>query len=335
MTISVNFNPQQFTGTDEDTALDTSFLFFVASDIVVTQRITATGVPTVLTLNVHYTVTGGSATGAVGVVTPLDGIVDFTSDMTWTLERALPITQATDYIENDSFPAVSHETALDRQTMLRQDADIVADRSLRFPITDLASLTSELPNSVDRASKVLAFDTAGSVTTLSPTGISFDRVLLDEKTGSASATLDLTSTDWPATYASVVLEVIGARPSLTASLSIEPIDSGTPVTANLDAQFTTHTAGTAVDGLATDWDLPSTGTNALDDAVSGSIEIWHWSDFLAGHGRFMYRSGLNQIMCVAGVSLDVAGTRWDGFQVSFTAGTITSGTFRLWGLHTS
>ena len=162
MTVSVTTTVQQYTGTGANTVLNTVFPFFVSSDIVVTQRVTATGVDTQMVLGTHYTVSGGSAAGATGTVTPKKGSTDFTTAMTWTIRRSLPLTQGLDYVENDSFPAASHESGLDRLTLQSQDRSAIIDRSLRFPEADSTALISELPSAVARASKVLAFDSAGS-----------------------------------------------------------------------------------------------------------------------------------------------------------------------------
>ena len=166
MTIATDGNPQQYTGDGTDAVLNTVFLFFTATDIVVTSRVISTGVPTVLVKDTHYSVSGGSATGANGTVTAINGSSNFPSTVTWTIERQLPLTQSTDYIANDAFPAESHETALDRLTLLVQDLKaVVDDRCLKFPVSDAVALTNELPNSVDRASESLTFDSNGNVTT--------------------------------------------------------------------------------------------------------------------------------------------------------------------------
>ena len=89
MTVSAAYTPDQYTGTGANTALATTFEFNDSSEIVVTSRVTATGVETVLVLTTHYTVTGGS--GATGTVTPADGATDFPSTVTWTLGRTTPL----------------------------------------------------------------------------------------------------------------------------------------------------------------------------------------------------------------------------------------------------
>lgn len=165
MTIAVEGNPTKYTGDGTDAVLSTVFKFFVGSDIVVTQRITATGVDTVLTKDVHYSVSADTPLGAVGTVTVISGVTNFTSAMEWTLERDLPRTQGTDYQDNESFPGDSHETAMDRLTLLVQDLKAEVDRCLKIPVGDTAGITTELPNSIDRANETLTFDASGNVTT--------------------------------------------------------------------------------------------------------------------------------------------------------------------------
>ena len=166
MTIAVDGNPQQYTGNATDAVLNTVFKFFTATDIVVTSRVITTGVPTVLVKDTHYSVSGGSTAGATGTVTAINGSSNFPTTVTWTIERRLALTQPTDYIANDNFPAESHEIALDRLTLIVQDLKaIVDDRCIKFPLTDAIGLTTELPNSVDRASETCKFDSSGNVET--------------------------------------------------------------------------------------------------------------------------------------------------------------------------
>jgi len=195
MTVADLYVPDQFDGTGANTPLPTTFAFNNSSEIKVTSRITATGVETVLTETTHYTVTGGS--WATGTVTPVNGATDFPTTVTWTLERVTPLTQATDWVEQDAFSADSHERAADKLTLIAQERDEKAVRSLKYPPTDSKSLSAELPNSVDRASKSLGFDAAGEPVALSGT-VSGDvtvttfmeTVLDDADAATARATLD-------------------------------------------------------------------------------------------------------------------------------------------------
>lgn len=331
MTVAVNNNPQQYTGTGANTALSTEFLFFTATDVVVTQRVEDTGVDTILVVDTHYTITGGSAAGATGTVTPIDGATDFPNTVVWTIERALPLTQATDYVENDSFPAASHEAALDRVTLIAQDDDVKSTRSLRFPTTDLSSLTSLLPNSVDRASKALTFDSSGNATVSTQTTTGFAKVVLDSDLSFSGTTLQLTSTEWTATYDRLELEVIRMQPSVNGTLQFEPIDNGTAVSTNLVANRVRILGGVEALTTGTNWDLVS-GDNGLSDQVVGSMEIRHFSGLLAGQGHFTFASGATFGMLDIGVHRHTTvGTRWDGIEITHSGGTF-AGAFRLWGI---
>ena len=79
------------------------------------------------------------------------------------LLRDTPITQGTDYQPADPFPAASHEDALDKLTHVAQQVQEEVDRSIKAPRTDTATL--ELPSSTSRASRIMAFDSSGNVTT--------------------------------------------------------------------------------------------------------------------------------------------------------------------------
>jgi len=191
MTVSTDTNKISYTGTGANTALATGFPFIDAADLVVIQRVTATGVETTLTLSTHYTVTGGDYD--TGTVTPVDGATDFPSTVTWTIKRVTPKTQLADYVENDDFGAETHENALDKATYLAIDRQEEIDRSLKVAATDADPST--IPNSVDRASKYLGFDANGDPIPLdAPTDTSitsaFTQTLLDDvDAATARATL--------------------------------------------------------------------------------------------------------------------------------------------------
>jgi hypothetical protein len=157
MTVSTETNKKSYEGTGANTTLPTTFPFESDSDLVVTQRVKTTGIEATLVLGTHYTVTGGGF--ANGTVTPVDGATDFPVTVDWVLSRNTPQTQETDYVDNDDFPAESHENALDKVTYLAQDRQEAVNRSLKVPITDPDP--SELPNKIDRASKHAIYDSNG------------------------------------------------------------------------------------------------------------------------------------------------------------------------------
>ena len=106
------------------------------------------------TLSTHYTVSGvGEAAGGnvVFLVAPAAAsVVLITKD-------GVEFTQETDYVENDAFPAESHENALDKLTNIAQKIWDYTRRAIKLPIT--SSLTDlELPT--PEANKVIGWNAA-------------------------------------------------------------------------------------------------------------------------------------------------------------------------------
>lgn len=130
MTISnTNAPVTRYSGNGATTAFATVFVFNLSSELVVTLT-DSSGINTVQTITTHYTVSGGNnSTGTVTFLTaPASGY-------TVTLERVTPLTQAVDYVENDSFPAETHEGALDKLTRIVQEMDYTNRRALLYPAT--------------------------------------------------------------------------------------------------------------------------------------------------------------------------------------------------------
>lgn len=123
----------------------------------VVERNNTTGAETVKTLTTDYTVSGAGneAGGSVTMLTaPASGV-------TLVISYNVPRTQGIDYVENDPFPADTHEEALDKLTIIAQEQDETIARTLRFPLSDSSSLSGELPSSTERANKYLSFDANG------------------------------------------------------------------------------------------------------------------------------------------------------------------------------
>lgn len=123
----------------------------------------ATGAVSTLVLDTDYTVVGaGNDTGAVTLANIL------AAGYTLTILRNVPATQEADYVENDPFPAESHEMALDKLTMLVQQQGEVQSRALVVPATDPVA-SRELPSASARARRYLSFNDLGE-----PVATTFD-----------------------------------------------------------------------------------------------------------------------------------------------------------------
>ena len=141
MTISSQTNRNAYSTNGSLTTFAYTFKILANSHIAVYFTSSA-GVVTLKTLTTDYTVTGaGVAAGGdvvFGTAPATGGIV--------TLVRNVPFTQETDYTENDRFPAETHETALDKLTMLAQQHDELIDRSMTLPPSvDVSTVSSTYP----------------------------------------------------------------------------------------------------------------------------------------------------------------------------------------------
>ena len=160
MTISSTTVKNSYSGDGSTTTFNYTFKIFADSDLQVIIR-SSTATETVKTITTHYTVTGaGSASGGTVVFT--SGNIP-TNTETVVLRRAVPQTQAIDYIANDPFPAESHEEGLDRATMTLQQLQEEVTRSIKLSRTNTMTSTEFAVGATDRANKILAFDSSGEI----------------------------------------------------------------------------------------------------------------------------------------------------------------------------
>ena len=161
MTISSTTVRNSYNGDGSTTTFSYTFKIFADSDLQVIIRNNTTATETVKTLTTHYTVTGvGSASGGSVIFTA--GNIPASGE-TVVLRRAVPQTQAIDYIANDPFPAESHEEGLDRAMMTLQQVQEEVTRSIKLSRTNTMTSTEFTVGSSDRANKVLAFDSSGEI----------------------------------------------------------------------------------------------------------------------------------------------------------------------------
>jgi hypothetical protein len=158
MTLSSTTSRAAYAGNGSTTEFSVPFLFADNSHIAVTLR-QAGGAELAWAETTHYSLSGaGEPSG--GTLTALDAPL---GGQTLVIRRVVPLTQETDYVENDPFPAEAHEQALDLAAMRDQQLQEQLDRTLRFPITDTSPLP-ELPSFASRANKLLGFDSSGDPT---------------------------------------------------------------------------------------------------------------------------------------------------------------------------
>lgn len=153
MTVNSTTSRVSYAGNGSTTAFTVPFPFLANSDLVVIRVSGAT--QTTLVLSTDYTVTGaGGASGTVTcTVAPAAGT-------TLVIYRDPALTQLVDYQPNDPFPANTHETALDRLTMISQRLKDLLSRSFTLSDGDVSGASTQLPS--PEASKLIGWNASAN-----------------------------------------------------------------------------------------------------------------------------------------------------------------------------
>jgi hypothetical protein len=157
MTVSSLSVKNSYNGDNSTTSFAFTFPIHSSAELQVILR-AANGTETVQTLTTHYSIVdNGASGGQVNFVTaPGTGI-------TVVLLRNTNLTQETDYISNDPFPAETHEAALDKLTLQQQELQEEVDRSIKLSRTNTMNSTEFIVASAERAGKILGFDSNGEL----------------------------------------------------------------------------------------------------------------------------------------------------------------------------
>lgn len=170
MTVSSQTNSVTYAGDGATTEFAVPYYFLADEHLTVISILVATGEEVVLVLNSEYTVTGeGNPAGGevTTVVPPAIG-------RNLEIRRVVPLTQETDYVSNDAFPAESHERALDKLTMVdqQQSTDIA---TLDDKVNNSNAKTLRVPEGIPaiadaatRANNLLSFDALGNPVAVLP-----------------------------------------------------------------------------------------------------------------------------------------------------------------------
>jgi hypothetical protein len=140
MTVSTTQSRIGYNGNGATTVFAFPYRFLANTDLVVTL-VRADTTQVVQTLNTDYTVMG-AGDDAGGTVTM---VVAPATGQQLIIVRAVPLTQETDYISGDPFPAETHERALDKLTMISQRLESLISRSIRLSDADLLVTSTILP----------------------------------------------------------------------------------------------------------------------------------------------------------------------------------------------
>jgi hypothetical protein len=161
------------------------------SEVIVTLRTILTGAEDVLVETNEYTVSAvNNDYSSGGTVTT---VATYSGDYTISLSRRTTQTQNTNLRDTGALRFSAMQTALDKLTRIVQELQEEIRRAPRIPISD-TSITTDLDDSVQRASTVLGFDSSGNFTALDavPTGSvsvsAFMGTVLDDADAAAAKT---------------------------------------------------------------------------------------------------------------------------------------------------
>lgn len=231
MTVSSTTNRVAYTGNGATVAFSVPFLFLTNADLKVYIG------TTLQTITTNYTVSGAG--------NPAGGTVTFTlapaSQASVVIVRDPAITQLTDYIENDDFPANSHEAALDKLTIVAQRLDDRLDRA------------AVLPDSYSgAASPVLPVPEGNSVIGWNPTGTALQNV--DIQTLVTTVAVITARSDVFSGNGSQTVFTLSANPGSVNNLDVSI--SGVVQTPGVDYTWTSGTSITFIPA-------PPSGTNNI------------------------------------------------------------------------
>jgi hypothetical protein len=158
MTVQTTTSRADYTGNGSTVAFTVPFYFLDNSHIVVYRTQISTGVVSTLALTTDYTASGAGS-GSGGTVTCVTAP---TTDQRISILRNVPLTQLTHYVDNDPFPAASHEKALDQLTMEIQQLNEAISRAVTLAAV-VSGVSTALPTPV--GNQVIGWNPGGTALT--------------------------------------------------------------------------------------------------------------------------------------------------------------------------
>ncbi len=271
MTISSTTVKNSYSGDGSTASFNYTFKIFANSDLQVIIR-DANATETVKTITTHYTVSGaGNANG--GSITFTSGNIPVSGE-TVVLRRAVPQTQAIDYIANDPFPAESHEEGLDRAMMTTQQIQEELNRAIKLSRTNTMTSTEFAVGATARANKILAFDGNGEISVTQELGTFV---------GNWSASTDYNARDIVKDTSTNNIFIVntahtssGSQPLTTNANSAKYdllVDAASATTSASNAQSSATAAANSATAAANSESAASTSeTNAASSATTASTK---------------------------------------------------------------
>lgn len=266
------------------------FPIFATSDLVVTLRTDATGDETTLAETTHYSVSATNDDYSDGGT--VTTVATYSAGYTLVISRDVPATQSYDVTASPILSTSGLENVLDRVVILVQQIEnMLAERVLLAPVSDSADLDLTLPDSVDRASKYLAFDSDGApVASSGPTGDSsipvsaYVETILDDANN-----IVVWTTLGIATYIQGLLDDANSVEALT-TLGVTTWAQGFVADVNAVEAYSTLGIATYVQGLLDDANATEARATLIVKADDVSIEYDETDGFAVKDNGASYSS---------------------------------------------
>ena len=355
MTISTTTLRNSYSGNGSTTAFAYTYPINTTSEITVIER-SALGVETVKaegTGSANYGIAdNGAAGGTITMVTaPAAGT-------TLIILRNTSLTQETDYVANDPFPAETHEDALDKLQMQTQELQEELDRSIKISRTNTMTSTEFTVDATNRASKLLAFDSSGELSITqeigtfkgsSATTTTAAFVQRDIVKGTTTAQLNniyiciadsaigdtLTDTDHFALLVDAVSAAASATAAETAEANAETAQAAAETaqtaaeTAETNAETAETNAGNSATAAASSATAAAASADAFDDiylgAKSSAPSVDNDGDALTTGDQY-FNTSANQLNIWNGSAWQIAAISASGLATIVGTETLTNKT---------
>jgi hypothetical protein len=270
MGVETTNNRISYSGNGVTTAFSFPYKFLASADLVVISRDNTTGVETTKTLTTHYTVTGAGE-DAGGTVTMLTAPASGTSLIIYNDPG---ITQGVDLRENDSSPAETQETALDRLTLISQRLKSRLDRSVRLSDGFSPSFDPTLPVDLDAAgSKVPLVNAGGTGWAVGgswPTADNINNAQTYANSASSSASAASSSAAAAAVSAAAALVSQTSAASSATAASASQTSAASSATSASASQTSAASSATAASASQTSAASSATAASASQTSAASS-----------------------------------------------------------------
>ena len=282
MTVASTTNKASYNGNGTQSVFAYTFKIFADADIKVYVG------TTLKTINTHYTLSGVGATGG-GNVTFTSGNIPAAGTGNVTLLRSLALTQGVDLVNYGRFDAEVVEAQYDKLTMMVQQLQEQADRTIRFNTTVSDAGGVEITDTVaERSGKVLAYDANGDLSVANELGdwqgnwttsrtyavrdLALDAATNNVYTCLVSHTSGTLSSDVAASKWALVINAAAVAASATTATTKASEAAASATTATNQASTATTKASEAATSASTATTQANTATTQASTATTKASE---------------------------------------------------------------